>query len=113
MSEIRCTCDALGTASPAHEVNCPMVTGVGVPGGELVELTSPEPVLARVLRARQEDRKLTTADLIDGSVLIGTVSEVSDDGTVAVIEGEEDVYTFDVSSVCVIRTRRSQVPKGS
>lgn len=122
MNEIVCTCDALDTASPAHEVNCPMVTGLPVADrwdrsdGQYegtVELTSPEPVLARVYRARLEDKRFVTADLIDGSVLMGTVVEVSEDGTVATIEGQEETYVFDVAATCVIRTRRSQVPKGS
>lgn len=122
VNEIRCTCDALDTASPAHEVNCPMVTGRpiserwdrsdGQYEGELAELSMPEPVLARVLRTRCEDRRVVQAHLIDGSILIGIVSEVSEDGTVASIDSQsDDLWTFDVGAVCVLQTRRSKVEK--
>lgn len=116
MNEIRCTCGVL--LGEVHKPNCPMMTGRLVPAemwpvpAEIAELTSPEPVLARVLRERCEDRKVVQAHLIDGSVLIGIVTEVSEDGTVGTIDSQsEEFWTFDVGAVCVLQTRRSKVAK--
>lgn len=111
MNGIVCTCDALDTASPAHEPTCPMVTGVPVDGDTFTaELRTLEPPMATCLRHRLDGR-FVTAHLIDGSVLMGQVTAVADDGTIATIEGQEETWDFDVASVCVLSTRRSSIAK--
>lgn len=121
MGELVCSCPGAPDLHPkVHLEGCAMVTGVPVgtlqtsitpgtvhfPAGEVL-LSSPEPPLARVLRARLDDRKVVQVHLLDGSILVGTVVEVCDDGSTATVDdGSSDLYDFDVSSVCVVQTRR-------
>lgn len=75
---------------------------------EFAELMAAEPVLARVFRARVEDRHLVIAHTIDTGRVAGTVDSVTDDGTVATIVQGRDVFEVDVEKVCVVQTVRRE-----
>lgn len=73
-----------------------------------VERTVTEPTMAAVLRLREEDRRVVTIHLLDGSQLMGQIEDVAEDGSVAEIVNGRDSYTFDVSQVVVMQTRRTE-----
>lgn len=73
---------------------------------DLAELQVAEPVLVPLLRQREADQKVVTVHLVDGSTIAGQVDEVTD-ATATVINGRDE-YTFDVSAVVVIQTRRQE-----
>ena len=119
MREIVCTCDELVARAEPHDSTCPMVTGVPVEPefliehrGEVVELTSPEPPMARLLRAKMEIGRSVQIHLIDGSSLPGRIIDVSDDGTIGTIDsGADEEWSFDVAAVIVVEIRKNKIAK--
>ena len=79
---------------------------------ESVELSSPEPPLAGVLRGLVDTRKLVTVCSVDGSTVIGTVIEVSPSGLMAKVENGRDLYVFDITLISVLKIAHDQRSRG-
>lgn len=123
MTEIVCTCpkDWIAANPASHLDGCSMRTGVPAgtfttaisPGthrivgmDEWQELSSPEPPLARSLRARVEDEEIVTVHVLDGSAISGRAVAVSEDGLVVTLVEGRDLYEIDVEKITVVQTLR-------
>lgn len=70
-----------------------------------------EPIMARILRLREADRRVVSVHLVDGSQLTGQIEDVTEDGTMAEVVNGRDSYVFDVTALVVIQTRRQTETK--
>jgi hypothetical protein len=80
----------------------------GETGMDSVELVSPALPFTALFRADNGEKKIITVCTVDGSTIKGRVTEVSDEGDLAVLSDGEHDYVISIAHVCIVKTQHRE-----